>query len=109
MWCCGEKRWLHKVKMESKLRLEDEDYEDEKGKQQNKLDGFSSPRKRLLQAKIQANAIDDEVTCLLVYIISYQNEKIAHYKLTQSLSRNFVGEIIADTVYSLCETKTSSK
>lgn len=47
--------------MESKFRLDDEEYEDEKGKPQNKLDGYSSPRKRLVQAKIQANAIDDEV------------------------------------------------
>jgi hypothetical protein len=51
-----------RMPIESKLRLDDEEYEDEKGgKSQNKLDGFSSPRKRLAQAKIQANAIDDEV------------------------------------------------
>lgn len=46
--------------MESKLRFDDDD-DDEKSKPYNKLDGFSSPRKRLVQAKIQANAIEDEV------------------------------------------------
>mmetsp|Transcript_2520 Transcript_2520/g.2482 ORF Transcript_2520/g.2482 Transcript_2520/m.2482 type:complete len:83 (+) Transcript_2520:1-249(+) len=82
--------------MESKLRFDDDD-DDEKSKPYNKLDGFSSPRKRLVQAKIQANAIEDE------------NKKVAHYKLTQSLSRSFVGGIIADTVDSLCEAKMTSK
>jgi hypothetical protein len=47
--------------MDSKLQINDEDDYDEKGKKSSKLDGFSSPRKRLAQAKIQANAIDDEV------------------------------------------------
>ncbi len=46
--------------MESKLRF---DFDDDDGKStsSSKLDGFSSPRKRLAQAKIQANAIEDEV------------------------------------------------
>jgi hypothetical protein len=45
--------------MESKWR--DDDDCDEKDKKSSKSDGFSSPRKRLAQAKLQANAIDDEV------------------------------------------------
>jgi hypothetical protein len=68
--------------MESKLRINDEDYEDEKGggKSQNKLDGFSSPRKRLAQAKIQANAIDDEVSSkkLGLYLMRCHRMKKLH-------------------------------
>jgi hypothetical protein len=61
--------------MESKWR--DDDDCDEKDKKSSKSDGFSSPRKRLAQAKLQANAIDDEVRlthyCLTSSIIEHQS------------------------------------
>mmetsp|Transcript_14753 Transcript_14753/g.22241 ORF Transcript_14753/g.22241 Transcript_14753/m.22241 type:complete len:88 (+) Transcript_14753:126-389(+) len=65
--------------------------------QSNKLEGFSSPRKKLMQAKIQAEAIDNE------------NNLIDKHKIRQNVSRNFVSGLISESLETISDTKITSK
>ena len=57
----------------------------------------SSPRKKLMQAKINADAIETE------------NTKVEAHRVTKSVTRSFVQDIIADGICSFTDEKHSVK
>lgn len=92
------------------------DYDDSDGesKPTSKHEGASSPRKRLMQAKLNADAIETEVSSSSIFItprwiISVQNSKVEAHKATQVLTKSFVKGIIDDGLFSLTDSKQTSK
>lgn len=70
--------------------VHDDDFGDKKS---CKHGSISSPRKKLMQAKRNADAIETE------------NTKVEAHRTTKNVSRSFVHDIISDCVCSLAEEK----